>query len=344
MHRLDRALGILLLLRGGATVSAAELARRFEVSQRTVYRDIEALGALGVPVYAEMGRRGGFRLAPGYFLPPIMFSRGEAAALLVGVSMLRRLRATPFAPDLATAAQKVLAALPDAARGAIARAEGAIGFERTPADLLHPERDEGPPAPPGDPVAPRHESDVLGIFLRAIVEATSVELIYQAPGRGEPGAHLLAPRGLVWDRDRWYLVSAPAGRDEEARLWRADRVVALRQRDPLPGDAPAPGLERVLGRAWLGAAMARWAAEAPVVLSLTPGQAERLRGDWYYGHARFDPEHGGRVRMVFGEDDRAIVFALLRWLGPGARLVEPAAWRQAWRDQLALMLAEAEAP
>ena len=68
MNRLDRALGILLVLRTGATVSAAELAQRFEVSPPTIYRDIEALGAIGVPVYAEMGRAGGFRLVEGYFL------------------------------------------------------------------------------------------------------------------------------------------------------------------------------------------------------------------------------------------------------------------------------------
>lgn len=72
MNRLDRALGILLMLRSGAIVPAAELARRFEASPRTIYRDIETLSAVGVPVYAEMGRRGGFRLAKRCFLSPIM--------------------------------------------------------------------------------------------------------------------------------------------------------------------------------------------------------------------------------------------------------------------------------
>lgn len=74
MNRLDRALGILLWLRCRKTVSAAELAKQFEVFQRTIYRDIETLSELGIPVYAEMGRAGGFRLLDGYFLPPVMFS------------------------------------------------------------------------------------------------------------------------------------------------------------------------------------------------------------------------------------------------------------------------------
>ena len=61
MNRFDRALAILLLLRQGKTLSATALAHQFEVSSRTIYRDIETLSAVGVPVFAEMGRAGGFR-------------------------------------------------------------------------------------------------------------------------------------------------------------------------------------------------------------------------------------------------------------------------------------------
>ena len=82
-ERFDRLFGILLLLRGGRAVPAGELARRFGVSRRTIYRDLEALSAAGVPVYAERGRGGGTRLLEGYFLPPLMFSRGEGIALLL---------------------------------------------------------------------------------------------------------------------------------------------------------------------------------------------------------------------------------------------------------------------
>src|ERR1044072_2329971 len=100
MNRFDRALGILLLLRSGESLSATELARRFEVSTRTIYRDVEALGMVGVPVYAERGRDGGFRLVEGYFLPPVMFTRAEAVSLLLAVTLLRNLRSRPFAADL----------------------------------------------------------------------------------------------------------------------------------------------------------------------------------------------------------------------------------------------------
>jgi predicted DNA-binding transcriptional regulator YafY len=342
VHRLDRALGILLLLRSGATFSAAELARRFEVSPRTIYRDIELLSGVGVPVYAELGRRGGFRLLPGYFLPPVMFSGGEATALLVGAAMLRRLRATPFGAELEMAVQKVRAAFPDEQREAITRAEQAIGFEPIPADLLHPERGE-PHADRLRVLSPsQHERAVLSMFLQAIVDARAVGLSYQGPDQGAPSAQHITPHGLVWDRDRWYLLGTPAQSAAGARLWRADRVVAMRSASPLPDDHLALPIDEVLGRRWLDAAMVQWTAEAPVVLSLTAQQGERLQADWYYSHAQYAQAKDGRVTMTFGEDEPAVVFALLRWLGPGARLVAPASWRTAWQDQLRAMLTEAE--
>ena len=87
MTRLERALGILLQLSGGTLVTAPDLAGRFEVSVRTIYRDIELLSALGVPVHAERGVAGGFRLAEGYFLPPVALNRAEAVSSCVVFAM-----------------------------------------------------------------------------------------------------------------------------------------------------------------------------------------------------------------------------------------------------------------
>jgi predicted DNA-binding transcriptional regulator YafY len=122
MKELDRTLGILLLLRGGRSVSATELAGRFEVSTRTIYRDIETLSALGVPVVAEMGRTGGFKLRDGYFLPPVTLGPEEAVSLLLGVILMRRLRVAPFPKEADFAERKLLAALPPETREAMERA------------------------------------------------------------------------------------------------------------------------------------------------------------------------------------------------------------------------------
>lgn len=337
MNRLDRALGILLLLRSRKTVSAARLAKQFEVSQRTIYRDIEALGELGIPVYAEMGRAGGFRLLEGYFLPPVMFSVGEAVSLLLGLAALRRLRAKPFAAELGAAEHKLLAAVPDHLRETLTKAGRLIGFEETPTDMfLHPELEAQELAAETRTMT---EDSVITIFLQSLLEKRAVALHYRSPYNPEASNPAIIPRGLLWDRDRWYLIGPKVGGKDEPRLWRADRVLAIKPDKLLPDSDSNFDVATLLGRQWLGKAMARWAEEAPVKIRLTPAQAGRLKHDWYYGHARYEARSDGDVLMTFGEGRREFVFELLRWLGPGAELVEPQAWRNELKRELEEMLA-----
>src|SRR5690348_13607422 len=113
--RADRLLSLVLLLRRGGRMTAAELARELEVSPRTVLRDVEALSAAGIPVYAERGRDGGFALVPGFTTDLTGLTHEEALALLTAQS-----RATPDALGLgsafAAAVRKVVAAMPESAR------------------------------------------------------------------------------------------------------------------------------------------------------------------------------------------------------------------------------------
>jgi predicted DNA-binding transcriptional regulator YafY len=339
MNRLDRCLGILLLLRQGQTKSAAELAARFEVSVRTIYRDVEALCELGAPIYAEMGRMGGFRLLEGYFLPPVMFTRGEATSLLLGLTLLRQLRVLPFPNEVETAEHKLLAALPDPLRSLLARAGQIIGFEDLPLDIFH----WGPSAKTDDTLAvagdEANESQFVNTFLRALFEGQGLRLRYRSPYQSQTKEQDVTPCGLLWDRDWWYLAGHRVGQPAELRLWRADRVLALELRPGAGAPALSFDIRRLLGRQWLDEAMHQWVCEAPVKLRLTAHQAARLKQDWYYAHAQFEDLPGGEVLMRFGEDNPAFVFDLLRWLGPGAELLEPAAWRAELCAELCAMLA-----
>ena len=85
--------------------------------------------------------------------------------------------------------------------------------------------------------------------------------------------------------------------------------------------------------------MQQWAQEAPVRIRLSRRQAERLGKDWYYQHAIFEHLSDDCVLMTFGEEDQQTVLELLRWLGPGAELLEPVAWRAVMRAELTRMLA-----
>ena len=340
MDRFERLFGILLYLRSKGTISAPDLARRFEVSVRTIYRDVESLSALGVPVYAERGRDGGFRLLDGYFLPPLTFTRGEAVSLLLGLTLLRSLRARPFAAESESAERKLLAAVPERLQAILANAPSLVGFERIVGDAFHPEPAGETPADPG--AAADAEGATVGEFLQAILDGATVHLRYRSPYSDADREVSATPLGVLWDRDRWYLVGTPAGRSDAHRLWRADRVLAIRGGPPADGRPTGFDVRDLLGHAWLGRAMAEWRERCPVVVRLTHAQAERLRADWYYRHALSEPDGSGRVVVSFGESDRAKVLDLLRWLGPGAELVEPRAWRADLRADLRALLAAHE--
>lgn len=340
MNRLDRALGILLLLRKGNTLSATELAARFEVSIRTIYRDIETLSAIGVPVYAEMGREGGFRLLAGYFLPPVMLTPDEASSLLLGVALLRRLRVMPFLEQSESAEHKLLAALPEHLRPVLARLPQLIGFEDIPVDLFHwgpPE--QALPAPGERAAAQQAEREIISTFLRALLASRTVQLHYRSPYKAHSAEYQVLPAGLLWDRDWWYLVGQRADQPGEVRLWRADRVLQMRVGAVQSAQPAAFDIQELLGRTWLRTAMAEWIQAAPVKIRLTQRQAQQLQQDWYYRYATYEPLSAGQVQMTFGEDNPHTVLDLMRWLGPEAELLEPTAWRTLLRAELTAMLA-----
>ncbi len=330
-------MGILLMLRGGRIASASDLAKRFEVSQRTIYRDIEVLSGLGVPVGAEMGRTGGFRLREGYFLPPVTFGPEEAASLLLGLILMRRLRVMPFPKEADFAERKLLAALPAETRLILERASRFLGFEAMPPDLLHPEPDD-PQAGHGPP--PEAEAEVVGGFLRALLSSSRVMLTYSSPYREKEVPREIEPKGLLWDRDRWYLLGRPSGSTEaRPRMWRADRVRALgpgRAMPPCPSDLDA---RDHLGRRWLAEAMEAWRRHSPAKVAMSPAQADILRRDWYFGAALFEAGQDGRIVMTWGESDPGAATALVRWLGPGAELLEPREWRPLLAEELRLLAA-----
>src|SRR5688572_24546317 len=111
MNRLDRLYALVEELRaaGSPGRSARRLAERFEVSVRTIERDILALQEAGVPISAQLGRRGGYVLDRSMTLPPLNFTSAEAVAMAVG---LRWLDDTLWARDARTALLKVIAAMP----------------------------------------------------------------------------------------------------------------------------------------------------------------------------------------------------------------------------------------
>lgn len=112
MRRADRLFQIVQFLRGGRLTTAAILAERLEVSERTIYRDITDLQSSGVPIDGEAGV--GYLMRDGYELPPLMFTRDEIVALVAGARLLRAWGGAAMARAAEEALVKIETVLPDA--------------------------------------------------------------------------------------------------------------------------------------------------------------------------------------------------------------------------------------
>ncbi|MGI5213156.1 helix-turn-helix transcriptional regulator [Plantactinospora sp. CA-290183] len=199
--RAARLISLILLLQARGTMTGAELARELEVSERTVYRDVLALSAAGIPVYADRGRAGGYRLLGGYRTRLTGLSRSEADALFL--SGLPGPAGEMGLTEVVAAAQlKVLAALPSGLRDASARAG-----RRFHLDVPGWFRDADPPP-------------WLAELARAVWQDRTVELRYRR--REREVDRTVEPYGLVLKGGGWYLVARVGA---EHRTYRVDRIL-----------------------------------------------------------------------------------------------------------------------
>ncbi|CAN7316739.1 helix-turn-helix transcriptional regulator [Variovorax paradoxus] len=114
MRRADRLFQLVQIIRGRRLTTAAFLAQRLEVSERTVYRDVADLQHQGVPIEGEAGV--GYRLGAGFELPPLMFTQDEASALVAAARLAQSWVDPALARDIETGLGKILSVLPPAAR------------------------------------------------------------------------------------------------------------------------------------------------------------------------------------------------------------------------------------
>ena len=132
MRRADRLFQLVQIIRGRRLTTAAFLAQRLEVSERTVYRDVADLQHQGVPIEGEAGV--GYRLGAGFELPPLMFSQEEASALVAAARLAQSWVDPVLARNIETGLGKILSVLPAAARvsaEALALYAPALGLDDT---------------------------------------------------------------------------------------------------------------------------------------------------------------------------------------------------------------------
>ncbi|MEC3952048.1 YafY family protein [Nocardia sp. CDC153] len=213
-----RVLALLEILQTGGTHTVARLAERLGVDERTVRRYAEHLADLDIPVESVRGRYGGYRLAPGYRMPPLMLSDDEALAVLLGLVAARRagwVTAPAHAAD--SAAAKLGRVLPKAVAARLDTLLDTVEFtgEERPASAS--------------------KTEFLLLFAEAIRDHRPVAITY-ADRSGRRTERTVYPHGVVSHSGRWYVIGTdPAA--GESRSFRVDRVEAAAM---APGTFTAP--------------------------------------------------------------------------------------------------------
>ena len=202
-HPTTRVLAMLELLQARRQLSGAELAAGLGVDQRTVRRYALRLADLGIPVTAERGRYGGYRLLPGYRLPPLMLTDDEAAAVVIGLLAAERL-GQPVA-GISTALAKIQRVLPATLSERVAALRQTLDFtqyQRKPAVAA--------------------DTGTVLTLAQAASQHQRVRLHYRSHAE-QDSERDLDPYGLVLHSGRWY-VTGRDGKSGELRTFRVDRV------------------------------------------------------------------------------------------------------------------------
>lgn len=198
--RLSRLIALLTLLQTKRLLTAAELAHRFSVSTRTIYRDIRTLEQAGIPVVTQEGK--GYTMLDGYRLPPVMFTREEAIALLTAEKMAARFTDAPTAQLTSTAMDKL--------RSALRRAD------RDHLETLSPHIQVLEPASQPDRPSAYQQ------LVTAITTQRVVRLRYGAADADSPTTRDVEPIGLYLSQ-QWHLVAYCRLR-QAFRNFRLDRI------------------------------------------------------------------------------------------------------------------------
>lgn len=222
MNRIDRLFGILLRLQRAGSIRAQDLARHFEVSERTIYRDIAALNELGVPIISLPNA--GYELPAGFNLPPLFFTSGEAGALALAVQLLLAQTKGTTSQDAERALTKIAAILPRELRGRVDQLSAVVRFYAAdcPFDL---------------------DDQRLLALQRAIAERRVVALRYHSYRGNKTLEREVEPDGLTYNHGVWYLGGYCRLRQGQ-RSFRLDRVDALHVLDatfqPRAVEQPSP--------------------------------------------------------------------------------------------------------
>ncbi len=211
MNRIDRLFSILLKISDGKLFQAEQLAAEFELSERTIYRDMSALIEMGVPIHSEAGV--GYQLKSGYFLPPLLFENDEAIAAGFALKFLTTYISESSKESSLNALKKIESVLPQNVRTDYLRELEVLDF--VPKSLVIP-----------------FSNDFFRLLVTAIKSCCLVDLEYLSFRSEKPVARQIEPIKLFFSpgQNNWYLEAFCLTRNDW-RLFRLDRIEQVKQSD-----------------------------------------------------------------------------------------------------------------
>jgi len=204
MNRIDRISAILIQLQSRRTVKASDIASRFDISLRTVYRDVKTLEEAGIPIIGEAGI--GYSLVEGYRLPPVMFTRDEASAFLTAEKLVTQLTDDVNGASYSSAMYKIKAVLKSVDKDYLEVIDNHIEVLRS---RNHPELKE--------------DINPLQTILQAIAEKKILSIRYTAAYKQTPTSREIEPVGVFYLDNHWHLIAYCRLRNDY-RDFRFDRL------------------------------------------------------------------------------------------------------------------------
>lgn len=298
MNRIDRLTAILIQLQTKRWITAAEIARRYEISQRTVYRDIRALEEAGVPIGAETGK--GYFIVEGYHLPPVMLTREEAGALLIAEKLVDKFTDSSLRKSYAAVTDKIKSILPEEEKDSLEEMNSKVEvfFSNQPVDREFP-------------------NNFLSTIQKALSVGKCLEMDYHASyNQIRTSGRRVDPLGLVFYGNTWHLIGHCKLRNE-MRDFRLDRINKLKIIDVPARQKKQGDLKDYFKDHWAKADLFEvkvWFHKSVAGSIITT--------KYYFGYIDEYPEEDGTVICFAVTDYEYIAYWLLAF-GEKIRIVEP---------------------
>lgn len=271
MNRIDRISAILIQLQSRRVVKAADIAERFNISLRTVYRDVKTLEEAGIPLIGEAGV--GYSIMDGYRLPPVMFTKEEATAFLTAEKFVENLTDASTMANYRSAMYKVRAILKNTEKELLEGMDNRIEVLKSISRQRVPSNDH------------------IQTILHSISQKRLLAINYFAQHSQEHTKRFIEPVGIYYLSNYWHLIGFCRLRDDY-RDFRIDRIKSLSVTDDV-FESEHPTLKEYIART------AQEKKLETVVVSVQKGIYSHLEEQKYYSGFVSEIETDGYVEMTF---------------------------------------------